>query len=388
MKILKVLFFGLLGVLLLLLGMSAWFSPEGFPAGSVTDQRAAMARYLVHTESLQLVDPTRVTQARNGVAEASGREFKGKLFAPISQKTSDNFPLLIYSHGFSSSHRGGVYLGEYLAAQGFVVAMIDFPLTNMQAEGGPYVKDVVNQPSDVSFLIDQLLARNTTPGDTLFGIIDSSRIGAMGVSLGGFTSTLLGYHPTLADARIGAIVSIAGPSSLLMPRFFETRSLPFMMIAGTYDVLVPYETNALPITEKVPNAWLVSIDRASHTAFAGPTAAFRFLDNVDVLGCWAVLRATKNDLQEPWYDLLGDASTGINENDEVQVCTEPVPDAAMNVIQQQWITQVTVGAFFDLYFSHDPEVRAQAEQFLATHLSQDVTEVSVIPPALVQGTDA
>jgi len=93
-KILKVLFFGLLGVLLLLLGMSAWFSPEGFPAGSVTDQRAAMARYLVHTESLQLVDPTRVTQARNGVAEASGREFKGKLFAPISQKTSDNFPLL------------------------------------------------------------------------------------------------------------------------------------------------------------------------------------------------------------------------------------------------------------------------------------------------------
>jgi predicted dienelactone hydrolase len=114
-KILKVLFFGLLGVLLLLLGMSAWFSPEGFPAGSVTDQRAAMARYSVRTESLQLIDPTRVTQARNGVEEASGREFKGKLFAPISQKASDNFPLLIYSHGFSSSHRGGVYLGEYLA---------------------------------------------------------------------------------------------------------------------------------------------------------------------------------------------------------------------------------------------------------------------------------
>ena len=161
-----------------------------------------------------------------------------------------------------------------------------------------------------------------------------------------------------------------------------------MMIAGTYDVLVPYQTNALPITEKVPNAWLVSIERASHTAFAGPAAALRFLDNVDVLGCWAVLRAIKNDLQEPWYDLLGDASTGINENHEVQVCTEPVPDAAMNVIQQQWITQVAVCAFFDLYFSYDPEVRARAEQFLVTHLSQDVKEVSVIPPALVQGGDA
>ena len=70
------------------------------------------------------------------------------------------------------------------------------------------------------------------------------------------------------------------------------------------------------------------------------------------------------------------------------MCTEPVPDAAMNVIQQQWITQVVVGAFFDLYFSYDPEVRAGAEQFLVTHISQDVKEVSVIPPALVQGGDA
>jgi predicted dienelactone hydrolase len=288
---------------------------------------------------------------------------------------------VIYSHGFSSSHKGGEYLGRYLAGLGFVVAMVDFPLTNMYAEGGPFVRDVVNQPADVSFLIDVLLDRSQRQNDTLSGLIDSDRIGVMGVSLGGFTSTLLAYHPTMGDARVDAAISIAGPSSLFTDRFFTSRSLPFMMIGGTFDVLVPYQTNAAPIQTKSPDAWLVSIEGGAHTAFSGPTAAFRFLNNVDVIGCWAVLRNTQGDLDEPWYDLLGDESIGIDQQDQPVLCEDPVPNDAMNVVQQQWITQVAVGAFFEMTLSSDAQKQGVAREFLANTFASEIAEVQVSTPA-------
>jgi hypothetical protein len=154
-----------------------------------------------------------------------------------------------------------------------------------------------------------------------------------------------------------------------------------MMIGGTYDVLVPYQTNALPIQGKAPDAWLLSIEGGAHTAFSGPTAAFRFLDNVDVIGCWAVLRNTEGDLDEPWYHLLGDASIGINQEDRPVLCEDPIPENAMNVIQQQWITQVAVGAFFEMTLASDPDKQAQAAEFLELTFAEEIAEVQISPPA-------
>jgi predicted dienelactone hydrolase len=381
-KALKISFFVLLVVALGLMVMSVVYAPQGFPEGSATDQRAALRYYSVRSESIDLRDESRVTQANKDVPEKAGRSLAGLVFFPdLTSSEEAPFPLVIYSHGFSSSHKGGEYLGRYLAGLGFVVAMVDFPLTNMYAEGGPFVKDVVNQPADVSFLIDTLLDRSERQDDTLSGLIDAARIGAMGVSLGGFTSTLLAYHPTMGDPRIDAAISIAGPSSLFTERFFLSRSVPFMMIGGTYDVLVPYETNAAPIQAKSPDAWLLSIEGGAHTAFSGPTAAFRFLDNVDVIGCWAVLRNTEGDLDEPWYDLLGDESIGIDQQDRPVLCENPVPENAMNVVQQQWITQVAVGAFFEMTLSSDAQKQIVARDFLANTFANEIDGVQVRTPA-------
>ena len=382
MKALKISFFILLVVALGLMGMSVVYAPQGFPEGSMTDQRAALHHYAIRSESIALRDDSRSTQANKDVPAKAGREFTGLVFSPnLDAPPRKPFPLVIYSHGFSSSHKGGEYLGRYLAGLGFVVAMVDFPLTNMYAEGGPFVKDVVNQPADVSFLIDVLLERSQRQDDTLSGLIDPERIGVMGVSLGGFTSTLLAYHPAMGDPRVDAAISIAGPSSLFTDRFFTSRSLPFMMIGGTYDVLVPYETNAAPFQTKAPNAWLMSIEGGAHTAFSGPTAAFRFLDNVDVIGCWAVMRNTQGDLDEPWYDLLGDESIGIDQQDQPVLCEDPVPNDAMNVVQQQWITQVAVGAFFEMTLSSDAQKQGVAREFLANTFASEIAEVQVRTPA-------
>ncbi|MGB0187931.1 MAG: hypothetical protein ACPF9H_04835, partial [Aequoribacter sp.] len=115
--------------------------------------------------------------------------------------------------------------------------------------------------------------------------------------------------------------------------------------------------------------------------FSGPTAAFRFLDNVDVIGCWAVLRNTQGDLDEPWYDLLGDESIGIDQQDQPVLCEDPVPNDAMNVVQQQWITQVAVGAFFEMTLSSDAQKQGVAREFLANTFASEIAEVQVRTPA-------
>ncbi len=40
----------------------------------------------------------------------------------------------------------------------YVFVAASFPLTTFNAPGGPNVNDVINQPRDVSFLIDRVLA--------------------------------------------------------------------------------------------------------------------------------------------------------------------------------------------------------------------------------------
>jgi predicted dienelactone hydrolase len=250
----------------------------GLPEGSVTDKRASKALFKVGSLALVLTDQSRITQTNKEATQKPSRRLEGRAYYPIEngENQPGPAPLIVFSHGFSSSHRGGEYLGRYLAGLGYVVAMVDFPMTHMSADGGPFVKDVVNQPRDVSFLIDQLLSLAMLPEHELHDLIDPERIGVMGVSLGGFTSTLIGFHPTMRDDRVDSVISIAGPTYFLTPRFFENRDLPFMMIGGTYDVLVPFESNAANIQDKDSDAWLVSIERGAHTAFSGPTAAFRF----------------------------------------------------------------------------------------------------------------
>ena len=120
--------------------------------------------------------------------------------------------MVIYSHGFMSSREEAQYLGEYLASHGYVVAAADYPLSGFNAPGPQLAQDVVNQPGDISFILDDLLRRNDSAGDTLHNRIDPQRIAAVGLSLGGMTTELVAYHPETSDPRVAAAVSIAGPT--------------------------------------------------------------------------------------------------------------------------------------------------------------------------------
>src|SRR5690606_13309203 len=125
---------------------------------------------------------------------------------------------------------------------------------------------------------DSLLQLSADASHRLHGQIDAERIGALGLSLGGLTTTLAVFHPELRDPRIRAAISIAGPTFVFTPAFYRHHSLPFLMLAGDIDALVPYGANAAPVPERVPGGELVTLRAGSHTGFAGPATVMRWLN--------------------------------------------------------------------------------------------------------------
>ena len=232
---------------------------EPLTAGSQSSERWANRPLDTVLSKRTLTDTSRATDANGSYAGSPVREFDLYVWHP-KQRPARPQPLLIYSHGFMSHGKGGAYIADYLASRGYTVAAATYPLSNYSAPGGPKAEDVVNQPADVSFIIDTLLADNADPNHPSFNSIDTSRIAAAGLSLGGMTTTLAAYHPRYGDARIKAAVSIAGPSFMLAKRFFATRSIPFLMIATPQDAIVPYSHNAADIRDKVEGAILLTMN--------------------------------------------------------------------------------------------------------------------------------
>jgi dienelactone hydrolase len=313
--------------------------------------------------ALDLTDPSRPTAANDDFPGAPGRRLEGRLWYPSE---GGPYPLLLFSHGFTSNYRNGAYLAAHLASYGFAVAAVNHPLTHWGAPGGPTVADVVNQPGDLRFLIDRLLARSADAGDLLAATLDGERIGVLGVSLGGLTATLAAFHPDFGDGRIDAALSIAGPSSFFTPAFF----------AGDADVLVPWEANARPIPAKVPGGELVTLARGSHTGFAGGTAWLRWMKNPDALGCWAVNRNIDEGEEEDWGHLLGTVEQGIDLAGTVELCTvAPLPET-LNVLRQQALAKLVVRAFFERSLGALPATRAAADRFLRETLPGELPEIS------------
>ena len=94
-------------------------------------------------------------------------------------------PLILLSHGTGGSAAGLGWLGEALAANGYIVAAVNHH-GNTGAEPNPTLQGTIvwwDRPQDLSVVIDKLLA------DPRFGSrIDASRVGVAGFSIGGYTA--------------------------------------------------------------------------------------------------------------------------------------------------------------------------------------------------------
>src|SRR5262245_60288337 len=218
----------------------------GCPADATTAAFLAPGPYAVGVRSLQLVDATRPTPAHAGLPALPSRTLPRQVWYPAEGPAGaapvpgaplaagGPFPLIANSHGYGDLNIGEAYLAIALARRGFVVASPTFPLTNTAAPGGQYLADAANQPGDVRFVIDQVLALSDGDG-WLAGGVDRKRIGAQGLSLGGLTTLLVTYNPALRDHRIRAAFAMA-PASCELTRKTLAPSTTLLLIDGDQDL--------------------------------------------------------------------------------------------------------------------------------------------------------
>jgi len=363
-------------LVLVVIGLATYLltAPELLPAESNSAAWLNPGPHAVAEAELVFIDSSRSTNENNGEPGSPTRVFPTTVWYP--RDTDGSHPLILHSHGFVSSRTELSYLAELLASNGYVVVAADFPLSSGSAPGGANANDLVNQPADVSFLIDSMLelSAQDKPFD---GEIDIDRIGLTGLSLGGLTTSLATYHPRLRDKRVKAAVSIAGPTAMLSKRFYETTDIPFLMIAGTADGLIDHASNAAIIPERIDNGVLLTIAGGSHVGFVGLTEPFlRLMHNPDSLGCSAVMANLDEDSNQAITD-LGTEEDGIYIDPNVPgVCTVLPLAKAAHPARQQMITQVGVLSFFESVFAEDEATRKAAYEQLSRFTSEDFAEAS------------
>ena len=160
------------------------------------------------------------------------------LWYPPSADVHGPWPLVVFGHGFATTPFRYRRLLRAWAAAGYLVAAPRFPLGNADAPGGPNESDIVNQPRDMSFVISQLLAANTSQGSPLSGLIDASRIAAAGQSDGAETAFATAYQRPWHDRRVRAAVILSG-AELGQHSSVVSHTVPLLAVQGTADRINP-----------------------------------------------------------------------------------------------------------------------------------------------------
>jgi predicted dienelactone hydrolase len=338
--------------------------------------------YAVGVATYTFEDPSRPTMANGTYPGATSRVLDTEVWYPIDPRdagtdletrgapvmqTGRTSPLIIYSHGFMSMRTGGANLARHLATYGYVVAAPDFPLTTTAAPGGPNVLDLANQPGDVRFVIDRMLAL-----ETFAAVIDPARIGLTGLSLGGSTTLLTAFHPTMHDPRIRAAAPMAPGGCFMNRTFYGDRVVPLLVVHGDIDAITPYEANGVrPFSLANPPTYLATLINGTHTAFThGANVIFENQNNADDLGCRAL--GAGDDLGDSTFlDRLGGAEAGIG-GDCPALCPLPRNPRAMRPSRQLQATMLSIVPFFDAMLKGDARARAFLERTLAAE-NADVT---------------
>jgi predicted dienelactone hydrolase len=240
--------------------------------------------------------------------------------APLASSPA-RFPLVVISHGTGGSALSMAWLGEALAAHGYIAAAVNHPGNNA---GEPYTAAGFSiwweRARDLSETISGMLADGKFGGH-----IDRQRIGAAGFSLGGYTmieiaggitdvdrfvrfcdSThdpgtctsppefptlvedfrkMIHEHPEVLkksgdsyrDPRVRAVFAIAPPLGPAFPASsLQGISIPVQIVAGESDQNVPIALNAKYFAAQISGAKL--------HIFPGNVAHYAFLDSCTARG--------------------------------------------------------------------------------------------------------
>ncbi len=197
----------------------------------------ASGPFEVKTLSVSYVDETRATPATPVSAELPTRKLLTTIIYPDAPGP---FPLIVFSHGLTGTPERHTELSSEWAQAGYVVAMPMFPLTHADApNASTNAGDIVNQPGDVSYIIDRMIEANGSKSSPLRGKIREDRIGVAGHSLGGGTTYGVAQHDCCRDDRIDAVMIMSGLRVLEPSGDNFDEMPPTMLLHGEKDPVLP-----------------------------------------------------------------------------------------------------------------------------------------------------
>lgn len=269
-------------------------------------------------------DPSRPTTL-------SGRAVRDA--APAAPRAG-RFPLVIISHGYPGNRFLLSHLAEHLASKGFVVAAPDHP-DSTYADQKAFASTLYNRPLDQLFVLDEL-DRLSRPGSDSFlsGLVDASRTGLVGYSMGGygvlsalgagFSDTAVSApsappnrllyeraasNPTFtkrADPRIKAAIAIApygGAVGAWGDEGLRAITTPVLFVAGSADDVVGYEQGVRVLFEGAIRAdrYLLTFLNGAHNVAApipAPAESWAYSDTLKMFpfmhyedGVWSSVRS-------------------------------------------------------------------------------------------------
>lgn len=362
----------LLVLALLLGGLAAGLACSSGDDGPPVTLESVTQRgeYGVGVTTMELVDTSRPTEAYSSYEGDDKRTLPTEVWYPANPSVAGPeardaeldadggpYPLIVFSHGFMSNRRQSVVYTRHLASHGYIVVSPDFPTTSGGAPAGPYFLGVLNQPGDVSFLIDQFLAFNEESGNRFEGAIDSEMIGATGHSMGAFT-TETSIWGEARDERIDAALPISGTGCFVNPDDIGDVAVPVMLLTGSNDLIVPAPTNRVAYDMANPPRYWVELVGGNHIRFAD----FDLDDSIGV----AALEDVGVGGDDNENDVIDDAAQ------DVEPCQRAGTegDPPLTLERQQELLRAFATPFFDGYLRGDKD----SLQFLQKELPDLVSE--------------
>jgi predicted dienelactone hydrolase len=213
--------------------------------------------------------------------------------------TKGSFPLVIISHGYPGNRYLMSHIGENLASKGYVAVSIDHKDSTYDDQKA-FGSTLYNRAFDQLFVLNEI-DRLSHAGGRFAGVIDTSRTGIIGYSMGGYGVVNViggGYSAASAtfqnappnkllaergagnadyqasrDPRIKAAIAI-GPWGM-QSGFWDSQGLegirtPVMFVAGSVDDVSGYQKGTRAIYEGAVNAdrYLLTFINANHNAAA------------------------------------------------------------------------------------------------------------------------
>jgi predicted dienelactone hydrolase len=158
-----------------------------------------------------------------------------------SQPAPGPFPLLLFAPGYAYCGDTYEHLLDTWVGAGYVVAAVNFPLTDCLAGSALNESDIVNQPADMSYALSKLLGLSGQPGNVLSGLLNQNQIAAAGHSDGGDTVAALGANTCCRDKRLKAVAVLSGSEwpTGWPGQYFSQGAPPMMFTQGNADKINP-----------------------------------------------------------------------------------------------------------------------------------------------------